>query len=148
LGNSANLQPYHFMTLVIFSSVGRDKGGGKTRGGGGSIKITTTKERKTKELDEKIIHLRKAVFAENGKDKDITVGIAPAFLKFDRNGLNVDISFSARLTEDEEDWAFDIVKSNMEEVRSPAFISATDTIDQKNPSAHHISTINFYPIDL
>lgn len=96
--------------------VGRDKGGGKTRGGGGSIKITKTKERKTKDLDEKIIHLRKAVFAEDGKDKDITIGIAPAFLKFDRNGLNVEITFSARLTEDEEDWAFDIIKSNMEEV--------------------------------
>lgn len=95
---------------------GRDKGGGKTRGGGGSIKITKTKERKTKDLDEKIIHLRKAVFAEDGKDKDITIGIAPAFLKFDRNGLNVEIAFSARLTEDEEDWAFDIIKSNMEEV--------------------------------
>ena len=96
--------------------VGRDKGGGKTKGGGGSIKITKTKERKTKDLDEKIIHLRKAVFAENGKDKDVTIGIAPAFLKFDRNGLNVEIAFSPRLTEDEEDWAFDIIKSNMEEV--------------------------------
>ena len=52
----------------------------------------------TKELDEKVIHLRKAIFADNGKDKDVTVGIAPAFLKFDRNGLNVDINFSPRLT--------------------------------------------------
>ena len=95
---------------------GRDKGGGKTRGGGGSTKITKTKDRKTKDLDEKIIHLRKAIFAENGKDKDILAGIAAAFLKFDRNGLNVEITFSPRLSEDEEEWAFDIVKSNMEEV--------------------------------
>ena len=96
--------------------IGRDKGGGKTRGGGGSITITKTKERKTKDLDEKIIHLRKAIFAENGKDKDILAGIAAAFLKFDRNGLNVDITFSPRLSEDEAEWAFDIVKSNMEEM--------------------------------
>jgi hypothetical protein len=98
------------------SGQGRDKGGGKTRGGGGTTKITKTKERSTKELDEKVIHLRKAIFNDNGKDKDITTGIAPAFLKFDRNGLNVDISFSPRLTEDEEEWAFDVCKMNMEEV--------------------------------
>jgi hypothetical protein len=71
---------------------------------------------KTKDLDEKVIPHRKAIFNDNGKDKDITVGIAPAFLKFDRNGLNVDITFSPRLTEDEKEWAFDVVKSNMEEV--------------------------------
>jgi hypothetical protein len=70
----------------------------------------------TKELDEKVIHLRKAIFADNGKDKDITVGISPAFLKFDRNGLNVDINFSPRLTEEEKEWAFEIARDNMEEV--------------------------------
>ena len=70
----------------------------------------------TKELDEKVIHLRKAIFADNGKDKDVTVGIAPAFLKFDRNGLNVDINFSPRLTEEEKEWAFEIARDNMEEV--------------------------------
>lgn len=105
---------YLIFSVLLFP--GRDKGGGKTRGGGGSTKITKTKDRKTKDLDEKIIHLRKAIFAENGKDKNILAGIAGAFLKFDRNGLDVDITFSPRLTEDEEEWAFDVVKSNMEEV--------------------------------
>ena len=72
----------------------------------------------TKELDEKIIHLRKAIFADNGRDKNVLAGIAAPFLKFDRNGLNLVISFASKLTVDEEEWVFDIVKSNMEEVLS------------------------------
>ena len=88
------------------------------RGGGGSIKITKSKAMATKELDEKIIHLRKAIFADNGRDKNVLAGIAAPFLKFDRNGLNLDISFASKLTVDEEEWVFDIVKSNMEEVLS------------------------------
>lgn len=31
-------------------------------GGGGSIKIVKTRDRETKDLEEKIIHLRKAIF--------------------------------------------------------------------------------------
>lgn len=95
---------------------GTARGGGKNRSGGGTIKTTKSKDMKTKELEEKIIHLRKALFADNGKDKDVTAGIAPAFMKYDRNGLNAEIKFSHCLTNDEADWAFDLVKSNMEEV--------------------------------
>ena len=85
---------------------GRDKGGGKTRGGGGSTKITKSKAMATKELDEKIIHLRKAIFADNGRDKNVLAGIAAPFLKFDRNGLNLEISFASKLTVDEEEIVF------------------------------------------
>jgi GNAT superfamily N-acetyltransferase len=63
-----------------------------------------------------IIHLRKAIFTEDGRDKDVTAGIASPFLKYDRNGLDVEISFSAKLTKDEADWAFDVVQANMEEI--------------------------------
>ena len=94
---------------------GTAKGGGKNKSGGGSIKITRTEERKTKAIDENVITLRKAVFDDNGKDKDVTAGIAPAFMKYDRNGLECDIKFTTKLTPEEFNWAFDLIKLNMEE---------------------------------
>jgi len=48
-------------------------------------------------------------------DKDVTQGVAPAFMKYDRNGLSLSIEFSTRLTRKESEWAFDKVKENMEE---------------------------------
>ena len=37
-------------------------------------------------------------------------------MKFDRNGLDIKISFETRLAGDDLDWAFNIVKDNMEDV--------------------------------
>ncbi len=91
-------------------------GGGKTRGGGGTIAIKKTKARHTKEIDENIVILREAIFETDGKDKDVTKGIAPAFLKYDRNGLDCKISFQTKLDSSTLDWAFNLVKEHMEEV--------------------------------
>ena len=95
---------------------GTSKGGGKRTSGGGSVKITKSKEMQTKQLEERIIHLRRAIFNEDGRDKDVTIGIAAAFLKYDRNGLDVEIKFSHCLNIDEIDWAFAVVKCNMEDI--------------------------------
>lgn len=95
---------------------GTAKGGGKNRSTGGTVTVKREKEMQTKKLEEKIIHLRKAIFSEDGKDKDVTKGIAGPFLKYDRNGLDVEIAFTHRLTKDEADWAFDVVKCNMEDI--------------------------------
>ena len=93
---------------------------GNSKGGGGKSqssgeKIVTSKARKTSAIDDCVITLRAAIFTPTGKDKDVTEGIAPAFMKYDRNGLDVVLQFSPKLTAKESSWAFDICKQNMEE---------------------------------
>tara|TARA_B110000090_G_C13135745_1_gene351837 strand:+ start:100 stop:396 length:297 start_codon:yes stop_codon:yes gene_type:complete len=83
--------------------------GGKTTSGGGSVKITKSVARKTSSIDDTIIALRKAVFNDDGSDKNVCEMIGP-FMKYDRNGIDVDINFSTKLSKKEADWAFDIVK--------------------------------------
>ena len=95
---------------------GTSKGGGKRTSGGGTIKITKSKEMQTKQIEERIIHLRRAIFDDDGRDKNVTIGIAAPFLKYDRNGLDVEIKFSHCLTNDELDWTFAVVKCNMEDI--------------------------------
>jgi GNAT superfamily N-acetyltransferase len=68
------------------------------------------------DVEEKIITLRQALFGANGRDKDVTSGIAPAFMKYERNGVSLEIEFSSKLTDDQADWAFELAKENMEEV--------------------------------
>lgn len=60
--------------------------------------------------------LRKAIFDDAGKDKDITAGIAPSFMCYDRNSIDLGIKFAARLSKSELEWAFDITKEHMEEL--------------------------------
>lgn len=93
---------------------GTAKGGGKSRSGGGTVVIKKTKERKTSALEGTIMQLRAALFDERGQDKNIIQGIAPSFLTYQRNGLNVGIEFSPKLTEDDMEWAFEITRQNME----------------------------------
>ena len=104
--------------------------------------------------DEQVRVLKAALFTEGSTDKDVTAGIAPAFMKvklspaslapclslsvsvcctslslsplhncvrpfslqYDRNGCDFVIDFSAKLSEAESTWAFDLVKTNMESV--------------------------------
>lgn len=94
---------------------GTAKGGGKNRSGGGTVKIETVKERQTKSINDNIMLLRQALFEETGKDKDVTKDIAKAFMKYSKNGLNVSIEFATRLSKEVAEWAFDLVKENMEE---------------------------------
>lgn len=88
---------------------------GASRTSRSSEKITKSKSRKTKEIDDKVVTLRAALFNPNGKDKDVTEGIAPAFLEFSRNNLNLKINFTAKLTNDQLDYVFEMAKDNMEE---------------------------------
>ena len=48
---------------------GTSKGGGKRTSGGGSIKITKSKAMQTKQIEERIIHLRRAIFNDDGRGK-------------------------------------------------------------------------------
>jgi GNAT superfamily N-acetyltransferase len=94
----------------------KNRGGGKSRQGGGSVTVTKSVPRKTKDVNESVIILRNAIFTPTGADKDITEGIVPAFLKYDRNDLNLAISFSPKLSRAELTWAFQMTKENMEDV--------------------------------
>ena len=87
----------------------------KKKLGGGSEVVTKSVARKTKDIDEKVISLRSAIFLPNGKDKDVTATIAPAFLNYNRNSLNIQISFASKLSNEQLDWAFEMAKDNMEE---------------------------------
>ena len=103
---------------------GTAKGGGKTRSGGGTVKVTKSKSLTTTK-DENILKLRAALRTDDGKDKDVTQGVAPAFLQFkvpkpagivDAVDRVFDITFSCKLNKTEQAWAFDIVKEHMEDV--------------------------------
>ncbi len=94
---------------------GTARGGGKNRSGGGAVKVTKAKERETKAIEANILKLRQSIFDTNGRDKNVTLGIAPAFMKYERNGLDLSIEFATQLDRTEADWAFDLVKDNMEE---------------------------------
>ena len=69
-----------------------------------------------REINDNMGVLRKALFAEGGRDKDVTQGISPVLLKYTRNGVDVEIAFSPKLDEVQVDWAFDLVKERMESV--------------------------------
>lgn len=94
---------------------GTARGGGKNRSGGGMVKTTKTKARQTSAIDANILKLRESIFDEKGRDKNVTIGIAPSFMKYERNGLDLSIEFATQLSDDEADWAFDLVKDTMEE---------------------------------
>jgi len=93
---------------------GTARGGGKNRSGGGTEKIVKTKARQTAAINDAIVKLRKAVFDDSGKDKDVCASM-PAFMKFDRNGLDLEIAFTPKLSKEEADWAFEITRDNMED---------------------------------
>jgi hypothetical protein len=83
-------------------------GGGKLKSGGGTVKITKTVDRQTKAINDNIVMLRSALFNDDGSDKDVTRFLAPAFLKFEKNGLDLSIEFSTQLNKEDSKWAFDM----------------------------------------
>ena len=94
--------------------------GGKFKGGSGkgnkgqTETIIRSVPRKTTSIDDTIVMLRKAVFNDDGTDKNVTEGLSP-FMKYDRNGLDLEINFTPKLNKKEKEWAFELVKENMEE---------------------------------
>eukprot|EP00605_Chrysophyceae_sp_TOSAG23-4_P002771 GSChrysophyteH1.ASY1.ANO1.3055.1 assembled CDS len=87
---------------------------GKSTSGGGSVKITKTVARKTTSIDDTIVALRKAVYNDDGTDKDVCAALKP-FMKYERQGLDIEIKCVPKLTKTEREWAFDLIKENMEE---------------------------------
>ena len=88
-------------------------GGAKSRSKGGKgdalhkkVSIQTSKEHLTT--------LRLALRDELGHDRDIISGFG-AFTKYDRNDLALDIHFrtGSTITDDELDWAYELVSSNL-----------------------------------
>jgi len=97
------------------SSHSSSKGGSsKSKGGSGSVKIVKSVPRQTSKIDDTIIALRKAVFNDDGSDKNVCESLG-AFMKYNKNGLDLDIGFSPKLAKKELEWAFELVKENMEE---------------------------------
>ncbi len=95
---------------------GTAKGGGKNRSSNQDVVITKSKAMQTKAINENILKLRAALFNEQGQDKNILEGIVPAFLNYNRNGINVSVEFSPKLKKNDLEWCFDITQSHMEEV--------------------------------
>lgn len=89
-------------------------GSGKNKGGGGKDLITKTKEMETKAIEHTIVTLRKAVYNDDGTDRDLTENMKP-FMAFKKNGVDLEISFSCKLTKKEAEQCFDTVKENMED---------------------------------
>lgn len=91
-------------------------GGGKTKGGGGgSDTITKMKEMETKAIQDTIVTLRKAIYDDNGKDRDLTEKMGH-FKAFKKNGLDLEIGFSTKLSPQEAKYCFSQVKENMEDL--------------------------------
>ena len=72
---------------------GKAKGGGKTRSGGGDVKIT----RKSKLITEHdaLVRIRAALFDDAGKDKDVTAKMPPVLMTYKKAGINASIKFHA-----------------------------------------------------
>jgi hypothetical protein len=49
-------------------------------------------------MEDNVYALRLAIFNDDGTDKDVTVGIAPAFMKYARNGLDCNIELLFRVS--------------------------------------------------
>eukprot|EP01036_Dinobryon_divergens_P026790 gene26790-35477_t len=100
---------------------GTAKGGGKSRSGGGSVvvkTVTVKKDKKCQQVEDNghLILLRTALFEESGKDKDVTAGLAKSFMRFNRNGLDLQIEFCTFLQSTRDiNKCFDLCKDNMEE---------------------------------
>lgn len=90
-------------------------GTNKSKSGGGSVAVTKTKARQCSNIDDSIMHLRAAIFDTDGSDKDVCAGLAPALMKYNKNGLDLCIEFSTRLSKEDAEWAFGLVQENMEE---------------------------------
>lgn len=98
------------------SSSGAKSGRSAKSSAAGSLKDVAIVQKKAIQTSEDhILLLRKALFTDQGVDKDVTAPFKP-FLSFKRNGLNLDVEFSARLGAKERKWAFDLSRENMADV--------------------------------
>ena len=70
---------HHHSLQTMDSRGGTSKGGGKRTSGGGSIKITKSKAMQTKQIEERIIHLRRAIFNDDGRGRCLPVAQCNVF---------------------------------------------------------------------
>ena len=89
--------------------------GGKSKSGGGSDTITKMKEMETARIQDVIVTLRKAIYDDNGKDRDLTEKMSH-FKTFKKNGIDLELSFSTKLSPQDAKYCFGQVKENMEEL--------------------------------
>ena len=97
-------------------SGGSSKGGGsksKSKGGRGDA-LHKKVALQTNDVKEHLSILRYALRDELGNDRDVLAGFGP-FTKFDRNGLELDVSFrtGTSISDDELEWAHALVTSNL-----------------------------------
>ena len=97
-------------------SGGSSKGGGsksKSKGGRGDA-LHKKVALQTNDVKEHLSILRSALRDELGNDRDVLAGFGP-FTKFDRNGLELDVSFrtGTSISDDELEWAHALVTSNL-----------------------------------
>lgn len=99
------------------------KGGGgkggkkKSKGGKGKAIVKTKKMKSTAAGTDKIVQLRKALFDDAGKDKNVLADFK-AFQKFSRNGLQLNIDFytGSNVSPTTRRWMHSLTKRNMKEV--------------------------------
>lgn len=95
------------------------QGGSSAKGGSSNRQketIVKNKKLETSALNANVLVLRNALFEESGADKDVTASIASIFKTFKRNGMNVRLDFSVKLTKKEFTWAYELTKGAMEQV--------------------------------
>lgn len=90
------------------------RGGGKSKTGGG--KQVVKKQRALTAQAESLIKLRASLFQEDGEVKDVLADFKP-FQHYNRNGLDVQISFDTPKTMDRDTLkqCFELCKENMED---------------------------------
>jgi len=110
-GTARGKAQLHLISIILLLL-----GGGKNKSGGGAVSVSKTKALKSSALGNHVLTLRSALFTSSGQDKDVTEGIAPAFLTYKlkgESGERVCIKLKFKLTQDEENWAFSLCKRHM-----------------------------------
>jgi len=82
------------------------------------VPFTVKKEKRCQQIEDNgyLLLLRAALFESSGVDKNVTAGLAKAFMRYDRNGLDLEIEFSTLLSKEEAKYCFELCKEHMEDL--------------------------------
>ena len=137
---SATVPP--FVTMPGRHNGGINKGGSKSSKVGKDSKQTITKTKKLRSTEagtDKVLLLRAALFDAQGTDKNVLDDFK-AFQKFNRNGLDLELSFATGKTNQLRKWMHALCKKNMEEDYSKDYGWDDDDKNEelKEPAARFI----------
>ena len=137
---SATVPP--FVTMPGRNNGGINKGGSKSSKVGKDSKQTITKTKKLRSTEagtDKVLLLRAALFDAKGTDKNVLDDFK-AFQKFNRNGLDLELSFATGKTNQLRKWMHALCKKNMEEDYSKDYGWDDDDKNEelKEPAARFI----------